>query len=180
MGRSSARPSTLGRFALFQREYGYVVQSLRRLGVTNTELEDLTNEVFLVVHRRQDDYDPTRPIHPWLFGIAFRVVSEWRRKARHRRDHCELSDLDQGTMVDPKPSPYEQVEAREARVLVVRALASLGRAQRSVVVMADIDGIPVPQIAKALGIPLNTAYSRLRLGRARFTLAVRRLVAERT
>ena len=42
-------------------------------------------------------------------------------------------------------------------------------------VMAELDGATAPEIAEALGIPLNTAYSRLRVARQRFADAARRL-----
>ncbi len=46
-------------------------------------------------------------------------------------------------------------------------------------VLADIDGVAQPEIAAALGIPLGTVYSRLRLAREDFAAAVRRLRLKR-
>jgi RNA polymerase sigma-70 factor (ECF subfamily) len=60
-----------------------------------------------------------------------------------------------------------------------RALDELDLAQRAVFVMHDLDGVAIPEIASMLGIPLNTAYSRLRLARTAFDRAVRRLRAKR-
>ena len=56
-----------------------------------------------------------------------------------------------------------------------RALEHIPIERRGVFVMHDIDGIAAPEIAVALEIPLNTAYSRLRLARRDFGEAVARL-----
>ena len=89
-----------GRFReLYAREFDYVWHSLRRLGLPPRELEDATHDVFLVVHQRLDQYDPTRPLRPWLFGIAFRVAADERRRARRselQADPPELPDAAAG------------------------------------------------------------------------------------
>src|SRR5260370_8322472 len=59
----------------FQREFDYLCRTLRRLGVPAADIEDLSHEVFLVLHRRWDDYDPSSALRPWIFGIAFRGAS---------------------------------------------------------------------------------------------------------
>src|SRR5262249_9412222 len=66
---------------------------------------------------------------------------------------------------------------RERQRLVLAAIESIDLAKRAVFVMAEIDGHTMPEIATALGIPLNTAYSRLRLARGEFADAARRLHA---
>jgi RNA polymerase sigma-70 factor (ECF subfamily) len=63
--------------------------------------------------------------------------------------------------------------SRQASRRLHAALARLDIDQRAVVVMHDLNGIPVPEIASALDVPLNTVYSRLRLGRAKITAALR-------
>ena len=59
---------------LFDAESAYVWKTLRRLGVAPSDIEDVASNVWLVVHRRLDSYDGTKPLRPWLFGIAFRVA----------------------------------------------------------------------------------------------------------
>ena len=52
----------------FQREFDYLCRTLRRLGVPAADIEDVAHEVFLVLHRRWEDYDPSCALRPWLFG----------------------------------------------------------------------------------------------------------------
>jgi RNA polymerase sigma-70 factor (ECF subfamily) len=156
---------------IYDREFAYVWQTLRRLGVGAAELEDVAHDVFVVVHRRLGDFDPTRALRPWLFGIAYRVASEHRRRpARAARQGAAA--VDAAELADPAPSPERLAASEQARRQVARALDQLPLDQRAVVVLHDIDGASVPEIARALEVPLNTVYSRLRLGRAKFVAAV--------
>ncbi|HZF52706.1 MAG TPA: RNA polymerase sigma factor [Polyangiaceae bacterium] len=157
--------------ALFEAEFSYVSHTLRRLGVREADLEDVAHDVFITVHRLLPEYDPARPLRPWLFGIAFRVASDYRRLARHAR---EVPEGPRPEPVDGAPPADEQLVAEQARRLVLEALDELELDRRAVLVLHDIDGHTMPEIAQALGIPLNTAYSRLRLSREELKAAVRR------
>jgi RNA polymerase sigma-70 factor (ECF subfamily) len=152
--------------AVFESEFGYVWNTLRRLGVAERDAEDVAHDTFVVVHRRLGDYEPERPLRPWLFGIAYRTASDYRRLARHRHEVLdEPSDLE---LVDDGPDAEERLADAEARALFMRTLDALSLDRRAVLVMHDIDGHPIPEVAAALSIPLNTAYSRLRLAREDF------------
>jgi RNA polymerase sigma-70 factor (ECF subfamily) len=156
---------------IFLAEASYVGRSLRRLGVFERDLEDLTHDVFLIAYRHFGDYDPARPIKPWLFGIAVRVALGYRRRARHQRE--EVRPLLEA--VDERPNADEQLAVHQARQLVLRALDEVAVDRRPVFILHDLDGMVMPEIVHALGIGLNTGYSRLRLARQEFTAAVARL-----
>ena len=162
--------------AIFEEHVDHVAHSLRRLGVREADVPDLTQEVFVVMHHILPDYDPTRPMWPWIFGVLYRTAAAYRRTAFR-----EL--LDDGSLAadraDSSVNIEETVRKGEDRKLVLLALESLELHRRAVFVMADIDDVPVPEIARALGIPLNTAYSRLRLAREDFRAAASRLLRQR-
>lgn len=171
-----ALPSEDARFrALFHSEVGYVWATLRRLGVPPADVEDVTQEVMLRVFRLLDAYDPTRPLRPWLFGIAHRVASEWRR---HRRRRPEDLTTNPGELAPSGSDVEAEVAARQARALVERALLAIEVERRAVFILHDLDGCPVPELARTLEVPLNTAYSRLRLAREEFRAEVARLQRE--
>jgi RNA polymerase sigma-70 factor (ECF subfamily) len=159
---------------LFELEAGYVLRSLRRLGVAEADLEDMAHEVFLAVHGQLEAYDPARPIRPWLFAFAVRVASHYRRKAR---PETELQPADEPH--DDSDLADVALEKEARRRLVLEALDGILPERRPVFILHDLDGIAFPEIARTLGIPIGTAYSRLRLAREDFTRAVRRLVARR-
>ena len=160
---------------IFETEFEYVWHSLRRLGVRERDVDDVTHDAFIVVYRTLDQYDPGRPLRPWLFGIASRFAANYRRRAHHRGDVMEHT----AEVADQARGADETLASRQATDLVQAALDALDDDRRNVFVLHELDGTSVPDIAAALSIPLNTAYSRLRLAREHFSAAVRRLRAAR-
>jgi RNA polymerase sigma-70 factor (ECF subfamily) len=133
--------------------------------------------VLIAVGLRWSEYDRSRPLRPWLFAFALRVASSWRRSARATRESLGASDPDGRS--DEAMSAHEAIESRQRRQLVIDALQSLDESKRAVFVMVELEGLTVPEVAAALSVNLNTVYSRLRLARAEFTEAVRRLSLQR-
>lgn len=156
---------------LYDAQFAYVWRTLRRLGARDADLEDLCHDVFVVVHRKLEQFEPGRPAKPWLFGIALRVASDYRKRARFRAE----VPADGQEAVAAGPGADEHVAAAEARALVHLALQELDLERRAVFVLHDLDECAAPEIAEALGVPVNTVYSRLRAARSQLTAAVRRL-----
>jgi RNA polymerase sigma-70 factor, ECF subfamily len=173
-----ARPSdkNVSLRELFTAHAPYVWNTLRRLGVPALELEDLTHDVFVQVQRHLGEYDPTRPLRPWLFGFAFRVASQERRRAYRRH---ETRSGQEKEAVDPTAPADDQLVSEEDRRLVLLALEAIDLDRRAVFVLSQIDEVPMTEVARALAIPANTAYSRLRTARVEFAAAVKRLRARR-
>ncbi len=160
---------------LYAENFDHVWRNLRRFGVEARHLEDAAHEVFVVVHRKLADYDERRPLRPWLSGIAFRVASDFKRRASTRRESPGITR----DPVDERPTPDALLEAEEQRKMVHEALEALDDDKRVVLIMHDMEGCSIPEIARELGVLENTLYSRLRLGRERFIKAVRRLKRKR-
>jgi len=154
--------------ASYEGELDYVCASLRRLGVSERDIEDLAHEVFLVLHRQWANYDPRRALRPYLFGIAFRVVAAHRRRWSRERPFEALE------VPDESSRPDQQAVAKQARALLQAALRQVPLARRAVIVLHDIDEVPVIEIAKTLKIPRFTVYSRLRVGRRELQAALLR------
>jgi RNA polymerase sigma-70 factor (ECF subfamily) len=155
----------------FQSELDYIFRTLRRLGVAPAETEDLAHEVFLVLRRKWDEYDVSRPLRPYIFGIAFRIAGAHRRK-RVR----EVHQLSVALEAPESTQPETAFQSKQARALVLAALDRIPLPRRAVLVMHDIDEVSMQDIAKALSIPRFTAYSRLRKARTELAVALRRLV----
>lgn len=143
----------------YQRELDYLMRSLQRLGVPPSDLEDLAHEVFLVLRGTWHEYDPARPLKPYLFGIAFRVASSHRR--RHWRE-VSHSSVDAPALA---PEPDRALEAHQARALVLAALEKIPLPRRVVLILHELDEVPMREVARTLDIPLFTAYSRFRKAR---------------
>jgi RNA polymerase sigma-70 factor (ECF subfamily) len=171
---SSARPVDPARLfrQMYEAHFEFVWRNLRRLGVAEADADDRAQEVFVVAHRRLADFTD-RGFGPraWLFQIALRVASDARR---HRRRHPEEPDggasLERGSVEPTQPRALAQ---KEALSRLDRALGALEVGRRAVVVLHEIEEMTAPEIARALDIPLNTVYSRLRVGREELTRALR-------
>ena len=158
---------------VFSQQVRYLWYTLRRLGIRDGDLEDIAHEVMLRVHAQLPQHDPSRPIRTWLFALALGAAANYRRLARHRVElHAVPPD-----MRDPTSAIDEDIIARERRDLVQQALLQVPLQHRAVLILHDMDETPVPEIAAALGIGANTAYSRLRLGREAFRKGLQRLMA---
>jgi RNA polymerase sigma-70 factor (ECF subfamily) len=158
---------------LFESEFAYVWNTLRRLGVAERERRDVAQEIFLVVHQKLGEFDRTRQLRAWLFGIAYRTALRHKSLVRHARE--TLSDVESTTDGDPLSLSLE----KERADLVQSAILRIELHRRAVFVMSEIDGFSAPEIAEALQVPLNTVYSRLRLARQDFAEAVTSLLQEK-
>jgi RNA polymerase sigma-70 factor (ECF subfamily) len=155
--------------AVYREHHRFVFRILQVMGVPQPALEDTVQDVFLVVYRRQKDWDPATSIRSWLYGIARRVAAHVHRG--HKRGERHLRAL-------PAPEPTADASAHVARAeavsLVADFIASLGEGQRLVFVLADVEAMSAPEIADIAGIPLNTVYSRLRAARRSFAARLAR------
>jgi RNA polymerase sigma-70 factor (ECF subfamily) len=77
-----------------------------------------------------------------------------------------------------QPSPLELAVLSDELKLLWRLLEQLDPAKREVFVLAELEEMTMPEIAEAIGIPLNTAYSRLRTARQEFNAAYERYAAQ--
>ncbi|KIG19118.1 RNA polymerase sigma-70 factor [Enhygromyxa salina] len=146
---------------VYRRELGFVWRVLRYHGVAAEAIEDAVQDVFMVVHRRWDAWDHQQSIRSWLFGIARRVAATRRRgTTRHERKLAAI----------PEPAPTaaldEQAADRETLRRLAEVLSQLDTKLAAVFVLAEIEGMTAPEIAKELDTKLNTVYWRLRTARA--------------
>jgi RNA polymerase sigma-70 factor (ECF subfamily) len=162
---------------LFDAEFDFLFATLRRLGVSPRDLEDVTHEVFLRVHQHWHEYQPSRPVRPWLFVFAYRQASDYRRLARHRREVLDdpTRPAHPAEPRSPAPAADELLAERERGALVEAALERVDLDRRAVLLLHDLQETPMAEVAAMLDIPLQTAYSRLRVGREELVRAARRL-----
>lgn len=176
---SGGRPPAPSLTDIYAAEVRWLWRVLWRLGVPERDLEDVAHDVFVVVHRKLPDYDPTRPLRPWLFGICFRVALDRRRKASIAREQPgTLPDhVVDSAAVDAFAVVQQRQQHRQQQHLVQGALQTLPLEQRAIFVLHELEGVAVADCTAVLDAPVNTLYSRLRLARVAFARAVTRLGA---
>ncbi len=133
---------------------------------------DLTAEVFAAALEGAEGFAARdgAPATAWLFGIAHNVAHEQRRKLRRAAEHEALDEA----LSAPNPSPLEALTTAEALRFVRSFLETLDADRRAVFVMTELEQMPAPEVARALGVNLNTVYSRHRAARLEFLRRVER------
>jgi RNA polymerase sigma-70 factor (ECF subfamily) len=156
---------------IYRDYFDFIWRSLRRLGVRPAALDDASQEVFLVVHRRLTDFQGRSSLKTWLFGIALHVA---RRQARTAARHPAEELPEPAPAAPGATTPQDEAARREAIALLYTILDDLDADKRAVFVMAELEQMTAPEIAEALGAPMNTVYSRLRAARREFEASLKR------
>jgi RNA polymerase sigma-70 factor (ECF subfamily) len=173
---STVRPSF--RF-VYDNYFDFVWTCTRRLGVPMNAVDDVVQEIFIVVHGRLHTLEQPASLRSWLYGVIRRTVSTYHRarNAQTAREHSEPTlDASPSPM---QPSPLDLAVLSDELKLLWRLLGELDARKREVFILAELEEMTMPEIAEAIEIPLNTAYSRLRAARHEFSAAFLRYRAQK-
>ncbi len=162
--------------AVYEQHFDLVFRNMRRLGVPEAMVDDGVQEVFLVVHRRLGDFEGRSSLKTWVLSIVARVAKDCRRSVRRKSPHARGDGpVDADTVADERAAdPHARTERSEAVRVLHRLLDELDDDKRAVLVMAELEELPVLEIADTLGENVNTIYARLRVARREFEQAAQR------
>jgi len=122
------------------------------------DVDDVVHSTFLTAAKAASSFDGRENCRPWLFGIAVRLLQRRRRTlARWSRALRELAIRQAGTHVDP----HRDLSARDDLNAVSTSLNRLSEAKRIVLCLAEVEGLSCDEIARALGVPVGTVWTRL-------------------
>jgi RNA polymerase sigma factor (sigma-70 family) len=167
-------PSSAEFEALYREHFAFVWRTLRRLGVPEAALDDASQEVFLVVHRRFADYRAEHSPKAWLYAIAQRVASDQRRTVRRKGQLLPLRE----DMPAVERTPLEAAMHSEAGDLVLAFLAQLDPERRTAFILSELEQMTAPEVARAASANLNTTYYRIASARKAFVAFVERRQAQ--
>lgn len=143
---------------------------LARRGVAAADLPDAEQEVFIVAHRKLAEFEGRSSFATWLLGIASNVASQHRRLARHRHEQIGLTSEPPSDALDP----LARLQAIDAVLHVRRLLDALPAEQRDAIVLHELSELSMHEVARELGVPLKTAFSRLYAGHRALRRALER------
>lgn len=157
--------------AVYQAHATFVWRMVLRLGVPHAVAEDVMQDVFLVVYRRLPEFEERTSVRAWLSAIAIRVVRAHRRTARRKgptsEGHAPVVDPD--TLADARTrTAVDLVHQGEAVRELYAVLSLMKEERREALVLAELEQLTAPEIAKALQVNVNTVYWRLRRARKEF------------
>ncbi len=156
--------------ALIDSQYASVWRLVRRLGVDEAAVDDAVQEIFWVAARRLDEIQDGSE-KSFLYGVALRVAATSRRRCQSRREVPYDDELRE--LVAPESPPDVMLDERRARAMLDEILDRMPEDLRTVLVLHELEGLQVKQIAELVAIPIGTAGSRLRRAREAFSAIVK-------
>jgi RNA polymerase sigma-70 factor, ECF subfamily len=123
------------------------------------DAEDVTQEVFLGIHRNLGQFRGRAALSTWIYRVAVNHCLEFRRKRR-----LPSVSLDEGAEIPSvrwEDDPVQVATKVSLKEEVARAMAGLTDVQREVVEMHELHGLTYSECADVLGIPVGTVKSRL-------------------
>ena len=160
--------------AIYKQYFDFVWSSARHLGATGDAIDDVVQDVFIVIHSKLATLRNPEALRSWIYGIVRRTVSDYRRSSRTRDAAGARLGAELKSTQPIQPSPLDMAERSAEIILLESVLAELDEPKREVFVMVEVLEMTVPEVVQSLEIPLNTAYSRLRMARQSFEDALAR------
>jgi RNA polymerase sigma-70 factor (ECF subfamily) len=143
----------------YYHELGPLVLAYLRRRVPPQDAEDVLQQVFLDLWRSRGSYDATRPMIPWVLGIAH------KRSVDHLRRQSRASDQTVFHISDAPRADAASFAERYADAEYIRqALADLSPEMRETLVLAYFADMTQSEIAVRLGVPLGTVKARSHRG----------------
>jgi RNA polymerase sigma-70 factor (ECF subfamily) len=149
---------------LYERHFGFTWRALRHLGVPGGALEDATQEVWMVVHRRLPEFEGRSAPCTWLFGIAMNVARNRRRGLRRAPEMLELPEH----VASARPDPEGQRAGHEAWRKIQSFLDTLDDQRRAVFVCSLLEQLSAAETAEATGLDVASVYHQVRRLRQAF------------
>jgi RNA polymerase sigma-70 factor (ECF subfamily) len=164
---------------VYQETFPFVWRTVRRLGVGDSTRDDVTQEVFVTVYRRLGEFQGRCSVKTWVFNILMGIVRNYRRTRRRKGRGHALSTpvVDPAVLADVTADPSELASRAQAGRILHELLDELAEEKAVVFVMAELEGMTVPEIAELVNANINTVYSRLRAARREFDQALARMHA---
>jgi RNA polymerase sigma-70 factor (ECF subfamily) len=161
---------------IYESMVQYVWNVVSRMGVHRSDAEDVVQEVFVIVHRRLDDFEGRAQLKTWVFKIAVHVVQHYfRTHARKPGDRATAKGTEILSLVERQENgPAAEVERRERLRTLDGLLDQLDEPKRAVFVLAEIEQLTLSEIAEIVELNANTVASRLRSARQGFEKALSR------
>ena len=155
---------------LFERHEPGVRRYLGRIGVGADDIDDLIQATFLEIVRAAGRFDPAYAARSWILGIAIIMVRRQRRSLA--RAAARIVTWTRLSLGERATTPDECWAGDQTLRVLARALASLAPAKRAAFVLVTLEGLSGEEAARALGIPVNTVWTRLHHARAELRAAL--------
>jgi RNA polymerase sigma-70 factor (ECF subfamily) len=158
---------------IFRAYAPFAWRLLRRLGVAEADANDVSQEVFVIIHRKLGQIVSSASVRSFVYSVCVRAASDYRRSARVRRERIVAEVPEQSDVA----SQHTELEAQQARAILHAILSRMSDRKREAFILYELEELPMVEVAEVLDCPLPTAYSRLHAARAEVQAAFARRCA---
>ena len=159
----AVRGDTVAMRALLVALGPHILRTVRRIVLARADAEDAAQEAMAAVVRDLPSLREPAAIVAFATRIAARVA--WRVRARLRREQAGRTALAQRDVDVDSSGPAHELAARETAERLLRALERIPDEQAEALVLQHVLGMQPAEVALAMGVPVNTVRSRVRLAR---------------
>jgi RNA polymerase sigma-70 factor (ECF subfamily) len=151
--------------------FAFVWRAVANRGVPAAAMDDVVQEVFLVVHRKLDEFEGRSTLRTWLGGIVRRVVADHKKK---RGNQATGHEAVEDHPFESGEDPAAELEQRAAAAVVSTLLEKLSPPQREVFVLYELEQLTMREIAELTQTNENTVQTRLKSARQAFQRSLER------
>jgi RNA polymerase sigma factor (sigma-70 family) len=154
---------------LFDRHGPALRRYLRRMGISRADVDDLVQATFLEITRAAPSFDARHAGRSWIFGVASIMLRRHRHFLRRAAAHISAWVMPEAAV---EATPAELFERAETERRFARAFAGLSAKRREAFVLVTLEGLSGEEAAQALGVPVNTIWTRLHHARLELHAAI--------
>jgi RNA polymerase sigma-70 factor, ECF subfamily len=156
---------------IYRRYSSFVYTVALRITRNAEDAQEVTQDVFIRVHRGLRTFRFQSSFKTWVYRIAVNAaLTAYRRASRHQKHRVEDEEIVEQVAV--APAQADAMDAGQVKARVEAMLETLPAEQKACLIMRELEGCTYDEIALSLGIPLNTVRTRiLRARRALFEAA---------
>jgi RNA polymerase sigma-70 factor, ECF subfamily len=165
---------------LYRSDGPFITRCIERLSGRGAHVEDLLQETFVAAYKHRRRFDPDRASpRTWLYGIAANFCRTHNRGLRRFFSFQSRWTTEVAAHATPPGQPDEQIGRAQQTQLVCALLQRLPFKQREVFVLYELERLDGEHIARMLGVPPGTVWTRLHHARRTFSrLAQKRISQE--
>ncbi len=162
--KNAAQGDILAFEEIYKKSSGFVYSVAFRVVNNASFAEDITQEVFLKIHKNLKNFRFESAFKTWIYRItANTAINTYKKHLKHDKQRV---DLDDALRFSPSSiSTDKAVQASDSKKIIDSLLMKLSPGQRICLILREIEGLRYREIAQTLKISINTVRSRIKRAR---------------
>ena len=148
--------------SLYDRYFPAIERLVLAVGVADAEADDLCQEIFLIVYRHLRSFRGEAQLSTWIHRIGVRETIRFARRRRLRQRLAQLCHRERQPIL---PADWSE-NAGSRRQYLSELLGRLRPERRLALVLHEIEGLDVGEVARLTGCAEATVWTRLHRARA--------------